>query len=79
MVIEDFEDTFEEVVSGLSRVAATIVRLPAASRAIALEAAERSYYKLARGWGYPEMRAKRWAALVMIALQREIEDQARSV
>ena len=66
MVIEDFEDTFEEVVSGLSRVAATIVRLPAASRAIALEAAERSYYELARSWGYPEMRAKRWAALVML-------------
>jgi hypothetical protein len=49
MVIEDLEATFEEVVSGLSRVAATIVSLPAASRAIALEAAERSYYELARG------------------------------
>ncbi|HWW33916.1 MAG TPA: hypothetical protein VNZ23_01630 [Xanthobacteraceae bacterium] len=29
----------------------------------------------ALGWGYPEMRAKRWATLVMVALQRAIEDQ----
>jgi hypothetical protein len=30
---------------------------------------------MALGWGYREMRAKRWAALVMVALQRAMEDQ----
>jgi hypothetical protein len=33
---------------------------------------------LALGWGYPEMRAKRWAAVVMVALQRAIENQTRA-
>ena len=48
-------------------------------QAIALQAAERSYYDLALGWGYPEIRAKRLAAVVMVALQRAIEDQTRNV
>jgi hypothetical protein len=30
---------------------------------------------MALGWGYREMRAKRWSALVMVALQRAMEDQ----
>jgi GYF domain 2 len=76
MGIDDPEAAFEEVVSGLPKIAATIARLPTASRAIALQAAERSYYEMALGWGYPEMRAKRWASVVMVALQRAIEDQA---
>ncbi len=77
--IDDPEAAFEQVVSGLPKIAATIVRLPAASKAIALQAAERSYYGLALGWGYPEIRAKRLAAVVMVALQRAIEDQTRNV
>jgi hypothetical protein len=75
VAIDDPETAFEEVVSGLPKIAATIVRLPTASREIALQAAERSYYELALGWGYPEIRAKRLAAVVMAALQRAIEDQ----
>jgi hypothetical protein len=75
----DSEAAFEEVVSGLPKIAATIVRPPAASRAIALQATERSYYELALGWGYPEARAKRLAAVVMVALQRSIEDQTQNV
>ena len=71
----DPDAAFDELVSGLPKIAATIVHLPAASREIALQAVERSYYELALGWGYPEMRAKRWATLVMVALQRAIEDQ----
>jgi hypothetical protein len=71
----DAEAAFEEVVSGLPKIAATIVHLPAASKAIALQAVERGYYELALGWGYPEIRAKRWATVVMVALQRAIEDQ----
>ena len=67
------EAAFEEVVSGLPKIAATIVRLPAASRAVALQTAERSYYELALGWGYPEIRAKSLADVVMVALQRAIE------
>jgi hypothetical protein len=74
----DPEACFEEVLSGLPKIAATIVHLPAASRAIALQAAERSYYDLALGWGYPEIRAKRLAAVVMVALQRAIEDQTQN-
>lgn len=73
------EAAFEEVVSGLPKIAATIVRLPAASRAVALQAAERSYYELALGWGYPEIRAKSLAEVVMVALQRAIEDHSRGV
>ena len=73
------EAAFEEVVSGLPKIAATIIRLPAASRAVALQAAERSYYELALGWGYPEIRAKRLAEVVMVALQRAIEDHSRNV
>jgi uncharacterized protein DUF4339 len=76
--IDDPEASFEEVVSGLPKIAATIVRLPAANRTIALQATERSYYELALGWGYPDMRAKRWAAVVMVALQRAIEDQTQA-
>jgi hypothetical protein len=79
MAVDDAEAAFDEVVSGLPKIAATIVRMPAAGRAIALQAAERSYYKLALGWGYPEIRAKRWAAVVVVALQRAIEDQTRNV
>jgi hypothetical protein len=71
----DPDAAFDELVSGLPKIAAPIVHLPAASREIALQAVERSYYELALGWGYPEMRAKRWATLVMVALQRAIEDQ----
>jgi len=71
----DADAALDELVSGLPKIAATIVHLPAASREIALQAVERSYYELALGWGYPEMRAKRWATLVMVALQRAIEDQ----
>ena len=71
----DPDAAFEELVSGLPKIAATIVHLPAASREIVLQAVERSYYELALGWGYPEMRAERWATLVMVALQRAIEDQ----
>jgi hypothetical protein len=69
------EAAFEEVVSGLPKIATTIVHLPVASKAIALQAVERSFYELALGWGYPEIRAERWAAVVMVALQRAIEDQ----
>jgi GYF domain 2 len=76
IAIKDPEAAFDEIVSGLPKIAASIVRLPAASRAIALQAAERSYYDLALGWGYPAIRAKRWAAVVIVALQRAIEDQA---
>jgi len=75
----DPDQAFEEIVSGLPKIAANIIHLPAASRAIALQATERSYYELARGWGYPELRAKRWANLVMVALQREIEDRTPTV
>jgi hypothetical protein len=75
MAPHDADAAFEELVSGLPTIAATIVRLPVASREIALEAVERSYYEMALGWGYREMRAKRWAALVMVALQRAMEDQ----
>jgi hypothetical protein len=71
----DPDQAFEEIVSGLPKIAANIVHLPAPSRTIALQAVERSYYELALGWGYPELRAKRWATLVMVALQREIEDR----
>ncbi len=66
---------FERLVSGLPEIATTIVNLPAANRETALQAVERSYYELAIGWGYQEMRAKRWTSLVMVVLQREIEDQ----
>lgn len=66
---------FERLVSGLPEIATTIVNLPAANRETALRAVERSYYELAAGWGYPQMRAKKWASLVMVMLQREIEDQ----
>ncbi|PWT82178.1 MAG: hypothetical protein C5B58_08660 [Acidobacteria bacterium] len=76
--IDDPEASFEEVVSGLPKIAAIIVRLPAANRTIALQATERSYYELALGWGYPDMRAKRWAAVVMVALHRAIEDQTQA-
>jgi hypothetical protein len=79
MAVDDPEAAFEEVVSGLPKIAATILSLPAASRAIALQAAERSYYEMALGWGYPEIRAKRWAAVVIVALQRAIEDQTQNV
>jgi hypothetical protein len=79
MAVDDPEAAFEEVVSGLPKIAATILTLPAASRVIALQAAERSYCEMALGWGYPEMRAKRWAAVVMVALQRSIEDQTQNV
>jgi hypothetical protein len=72
---DDTDAAFEELVSGLPTIAATVLRLPAARREIALEAVERSYYEMALGWGYREMRAKRWAALVMVALQRAMEDQ----
>jgi hypothetical protein len=75
----DPDQAFEEIVSGLPRIAANIVHLPAASRTIALQATERSYYELALDWGYPELRAKRWATLVMVALQRAIEDQTPRV
>ena len=71
----DPEAAFEKVVSRLPKIAAAIVHLPAASKAIALQAVERSYYELVLGWGYPEIRAKRWAAVVIVALQRAIEDQ----
>jgi hypothetical protein len=71
----DPDQVFDEIVSGLPKIATNIVHLPAASRTIALQAAERSYYELALGWGYPELRAKKWATLVMVALQREIEDR----
>jgi hypothetical protein len=72
---QDSDATFEEIVSGLPKIAANIVHLPAPSQAIALQATERSYYELALGWGYSDVRAKRWATLVMVALQRAIEDQ----
>jgi hypothetical protein len=75
MAPHDADAAFEELVSGLPMIAATIARLPVASREIALEAVERSYYEMALGWGYREMRAMRWAALVMVALQRAMEDQ----
>ena len=75
----DPDQAFEEIVSGLPRIAANIIHLPAASKTIALQATERSYYELALGWGYPELRAKRWATLVMVALQRAIEDRTPSV
>jgi hypothetical protein len=78
MGIDDPEAAFEEVVSGLPKIAATIALLPAASSATTLQAAERSYYEMALGWGYPEMRAKRWAAVVMVALRRAIEDQTQN-
>jgi hypothetical protein len=75
MAPDDTDAAFEELVSGLPMIAAAVLRLPVASREIALEAVERSYYEMALGWGYREMRAKRWAALVMVALQRAMEDQ----
>jgi GYF domain 2 len=75
MAPDDTDAAFGELVSGLPMIAATILRLPAARREIALEAVERSYYEMALGWGYREMRARRWAALVMVALQRAMEDQ----
>jgi hypothetical protein len=78
VALRDPDADFEEIVSGLAKIAANIVHLPASSRPIALQATERSYYELALGWGYPEMRAKKWATLVMVALQREIEDQTPS-
>jgi hypothetical protein len=71
----DPDQAFEEIVSGLPRIAANIIHLPAASRTIALQATERSYYEVALGWGYPELRAKRWAMQVMVALQRVIEER----
>jgi hypothetical protein len=79
MDVDDPEAAFEEVVSGFPKIATSIVSLPAASRAIALQAAGRSYYKMTLGWGYSEIRAKRWAAVVMVALQRAIEDQTQNV
>jgi hypothetical protein len=72
---QDAEETFEAIVSGLQKIAATIVDLPAAKKDVAIRAAERSSYKLALSWGYPENRANKWAELVMVALHRAIEDQ----
>ena len=67
--------TFEKLLSGIPDIAKTILNLDSAKRQIALQAVERRYHKLAASWGYPEMRAKQWASLVMDVLRREIEDQ----
>jgi hypothetical protein len=73
---EPIADTaIEAIVSGFPKLAAKIADLPAGEKETAVLAVERSYYRLALSWGYSEDRASGWAELVMVALQREIEDQ----
>jgi hypothetical protein len=65
----DKDEVFSSAVAGLPKVAELIATVPYEDRERAMEAAEQSYLKTARGLGYEEAIALRWAEAVMVRLR----------
>lgn len=59
-------------VAGIPEVAQTIADVAAKNRAIAFDAAERSYLQTARDLGCAEADARTWASAVMFQLRAEV-------
>jgi hypothetical protein len=62
-------EVFSSAISGLPKVAELIATFPFEDRQRALETAKLSYFETARGLGYEEATALRWAEAVMFRLQ----------
>jgi hypothetical protein len=62
-------EVFSSAIAGLPRVAELIATFPFEDREQALKAAKQSYLETARGLGYEEATALRWAEAVMFRLR----------
>ena len=71
----DKEQVLEAAIGGLSRVAEAIVAVPTEARTKSLHAAENSYRRTARTWGYDEAEIDEWVSVIMFRLRAEVSAQ----
>jgi hypothetical protein len=71
------DEVFERAMTGLPRIARTIIEMPADERPKALHAVEHSYRKTARGLGFGESQARGWATVVMASLRAEMRSSLK--
>ena len=64
----------EMAVAGIPEVARIIASVSAENRAIAFDAAERSYLQTARDLGGAEAAARTWVSAVMFQLRAEVDE-----
>lgn len=73
----DKEQVLEAAIGGLSRVAEAIVAVPTEARTKSLHAAENSYRRTARTWGYDEAEIDEWVSVIMFRLRAEVSAQSQ--
>jgi hypothetical protein len=69
------EEVLEAAVAGIPEIAQRIAFIPAANRAAAFDAVERSYLRTAKNLGGTEDLAQKWTSAVMFRLCEEVEER----
>ena len=69
------EEALEAIVAGIPHIALVIAVIPIDERAKALDAAERSYLRTMRNFGFEETASRTWTSAVMRRLRRQVEER----